>query len=59
MKLVMLKKISRHLLKGAIYESKTAAEARLLIGAKLAAPYDEPRHPRRSTRSSQSSTDAA
>jgi hypothetical protein len=61
MKLVVLKKISRTLPKGAIYESRTASEASFLIAAKLAAPYDASRQTasRRSTRSSQSSTDAA
>jgi hypothetical protein len=60
MKLVMLKKLSRRLLKGTIYESKTAAEARLLIAAKLAAPFDEPRPtPSRRAYRSQPSADAA
>jgi hypothetical protein len=57
MKLVMLKKISRTLPKGAIYESRTSSEASFLIAAKLAAPYEEPRPTpaRRSYRSAQSS----
>lgn len=62
MKLVVLKKISRTLPKGAIYESRTASEASFLIAAKLAAPYEEPRQApaRRSYRSAQpSASDAA
>jgi hypothetical protein len=60
MKLVMLKKISRTLAKGAIYESRTASEARLLIAAKLATPYEEPRSaPARRSYRSQPSTDVS